>query len=92
MLVVAVCVALLISVVGGIRGFGWTATALGTLGLIHAAVIIALDITGAPLDYRLADSRMVLATAPVSVVLFAGGLLTLGLRCCWKHRPTSGRG
>lgn len=91
-LIVALCVTLPIALACGMRTFGWTATALGLLGLIHAAVIIAFDINGAPLSYRFAHSRLVLATGPVSIALLAAGVLSLGVNRCRKHRLTGGGG
>lgn len=91
MLIAALCVVLPITLLGGVRALGWTTTAFGVLGLIHAVVIIAFDVKGAPLDYGLAHSRLVLATAPVSFALLATGAITIGLRYCWNRRRTTAR-
>lgn len=73
------CVTVPIAILGGTRAFGWTITAFGMLGLIHAAVIIVAHMNGTPLDYRLAKSLQVFATAPLSIVFLATGALTLGV-------------
>lgn len=89
-LIVATTVSILLSLLGGIRAFTWSATALGTIGLIHAAIVIAFDVNGVSLDYRFAHSRLLLATVPASIILFLAGLVTFGMACYQKRRLTSG--
>lgn len=90
-LIVALCVTLPVALACGMRAFGWTATVLGLLGLVHAAVIMAFDINGAPLPYRFADSRLVLVTGPASIALLAAGVFALGASHCRKRRLTATR-